>query len=192
MSLKRKRSPADPPDSAHTSSSDLSSVASSLDSVTEADAPASPPAPSATSDPDPALSIFSDRRVTTRTKALVRLREHNNCWLCGYHGVHIAHVVARADAILLSSYIAQGLLAPDFGFHGLPNLMLLCAGCHHNFDVRIPIWAFLPSDLSGFVTREREFQRLRAAAACEGRLLTREHRADEEVRPIPLVVLFRN
>lgn len=181
MSLKRKRD--DPPCA---SSSELSSVACSNDSPTEADPRGdSPPAAPGTSDIDPALSIFSDRRVTTRTKALVRLREHNTCWLCGYHGVHIAHVVARADAILLSSYIAQGLLAPDFGFHGLANLMLLCAGCHHNFDVRIPIWAFLPADLPGFVAREREFQRLRAAEAAAGRSLAREHGPDEEVLPLP-------
>lgn len=165
------------------SSSDLSSIASSHDADT---VPTSDLATAGTNDitldPDTgAVSIFSDRRVTNRTKTLVRIRENHKCWLCGFHGVHTAHVVARADAILLSSYIAQGLLPLDFGFHGLPNLMLLCAGCHHNFDVRIPIWTFLPSDLQGFVDREREFHRLRAIAATSGIRLQREHLPAEDV-----------
>lgn len=181
MSLKRKR-PTEEASQQSSSISELSSIASSNAEVPVpisdlATATANETAVDADSG---AASIFSDRRVTNRTKTLVRIRENHKCWLCGFHGVHIAHVVARADAILLS---AQGLLKPDFGFHGLPNLMLLCAGCHHNFDVRIPIWAFLPSDLQSFVDREREFHRLRAIAATNGICLQREHDEDKEVSP---------
>lgn len=189
MSLKRKRPVGEASPhllSQHsTSSSDLSSIASSHDAdpVPTSDL-AIPGANDIALDPDAgAASVFSDRHVTNRTKTLVRIRENHKCWLCGSHGVHTAHVVARADAILLSSYIAQGLLPLDFGFHGLPNLMLLCAGCHHNFDVRIPIWTFLPSDLQGFVDSEREFHRLRAIAASSGIILQREHLPAEDVSP---------
>lgn len=188
MPLKRKRPAEDAspdPPSTSTSTSDLSSIASSNDAGADQDAVPTVDAPRATFDLDATVSAFSDRRVTNRTKTLVRLREQQKCWLCGFHGVHVAHVVARADAILLSSYIEQGLLPPDFGFHGLPNLMLLCAGCHHNFDVRIPVWAFLPSDLQSFVDRELEFHRLRDIAAASGIGLQREHRPNEEVLLLP-------
>lgn len=50
----------------------------------------------------------------------------------------------------------------------LQNLMFLCAGCHHGFHSRVPIWAFLPVDLDGFVVQEKAFHQARAHSASLG------------------------
>lgn len=51
--------------------------------------------------------------------------------------------------------------------------MHLCAGCYSSWDTRIPIWVFLPTNLSYFIGRETEFQRDRASAAAGGIALQR-------------------
>lgn len=55
----------------------------------------------------------------------------------------------------------------------LQNLIYLCAGCHHTFDARVPIWAFLPVDLDYFISQESAFHRARAHAASLGLPLSR-------------------
>lgn len=55
----------------------------------------------------------------------------------------------------------------------MQNLMHLCGGCHSCFDARVPVWAFLPLNLSDFIARELEFQQNRTSAASRGIALPR-------------------
>lgn len=62
--------------------------------------------------------------------------------------------------------------------HAIENLILLCPGCHGSFDERVPIWAFLPVDLTAFIAREEAFQARRRAFASEGHFLPRPDPCD--------------
>lgn len=176
MSLKRNR-PTDnsPPQD---SNSDLGKITVQTNADVNALLAANLTVPG---DIDVLISLFSDQFVTNDTKTLVRLREQDKCWLCGFKGLHAGHVVACTDVTLISSYIAQGLLKADFNPNALENLMLLCAGCYHNFDARTPIWVFLPADLQYFIEQEQHFQNRRNEAAAKGSCLQREHKPNEEV-----------
>lgn len=62
--------------------------------------------------------------------------------------------------------------------HVIENLILLCPGCHGSFDERVPIWAFLPTDLDAFITREEAFQARRRSFAEAGQHLPRPDPCD--------------
>ncbi|KAL0632011.1 hypothetical protein Q9L58_009099 [Maublancomyces gigas] len=115
---------------------------------------------------------LSSIAVPASVKAAVMKASGGKCWLCNLYGVHTAHVIAKSDKILFEEYRRSGLLHLD-GLHSLQNLMYLCAGCHSSFDARVPVWAFLPTNLSDFIARETEFQRDRASAAACGIALQR-------------------
>lgn len=136
----------------------------------------------------PSSAISSSVRATVIEKA------GGKCWLCGLNGSHIAHVIARSETDLVfppplpplrnapdpltdarlqfAEYKLSGLLHMD-SLDELQNLMFLCAGCHHAFDARVPIWAFLPLDLDAFISRENAFHLARADAASLGLTLSR-------------------
>lgn len=59
--------------------------------------------------------------------------------------------------------------------------MHLCGGCHSCFDARVPVWAFLPTNLPDFIAREITFQHARAHAALQGISLPRPDPCDGRI-----------
>lgn len=137
----------------------------------------------------------SSAAISSSVRATVIEKAGGKCWLCGLNGSHIAHVIARSETDLVfppsaslplrtaldpptdarlqfAEYKLSGLLHMD-SLDELQNLMFLCAGCHHAFDARVPIWAFLPLDLDAFISRETAFHLARADAASLGLPLSR-------------------
>lgn len=65
------------------------------------------------------------------------------------------------------------------------NLMLLCSGCSTNFDQRVPIWVFLPTDLDMLIKGELEFQLTRKEYAKQGWEVERRSEAGSVRNPSP-------